>query len=427
MSQPNIQNPTPEETAATILVVDDTRANLRLLVEILSKQGYHVRPATNGDRALAAAQADPPDLILLDIMMPDPDGYEVCSQLKAHEQTRQIPIIFLSALNEVFDKVKAFSVGGVDYITKPFQVEEILARVETHLALRQLQKHLETKNQQLEQEITERQRANEALQQALQELKATQAQLIESEKMAALGGLVAGVAHEINNPVGFGITAASVLEDETKALLKIYKADNLTRSDLAGYLETAQESSQLILRNLQQAAELIKNFKQVAVDQTSLEKRTFNLKHYLEDTVYNLKPKLKKTTHTLSVNGDETITMISYPGAIAQIATNLVMNSITHAYPDEKAGKLHFDVSQNQGRVTIHYADDGAGIPTENLPQIFDPFFTTARNRGGSGLGLHIVYNLVTQKLQGHIRCESTLGEGTHFILDLPSQLNLKE
>ena len=427
MSQENIATPTQDDSPATILVVDDTRANLRLLVEILSKQGYHVRPAMNGDRALAAAQADPPDLILLDIMMPDPDGYEVCARLKADEQTRQIPIIFLSALNEVFDKVKAFSVGGVDYITKPFQVEEILARVETHLALRQLQKRLEAKNQQLEQEISERRRANEALQQTLQELKATQTQLIESEKMAALGGLVAGVAHEINNPVGFSITAASVLEGETKTLLKIYEADNLTRSDLADYLDTAQESSQLILRNLQQAAELIKNFKQVAVDQTSLDKRTFNLKSYLEDTVYNLKPKLKKTTHTLSVNGDETITMTSYPGAIAQIATNLVMNSITHAYPNEEAGNLRFDVSQNQGKVTIHYSDNGIGIHAKHLAQIFDPFFTTARHRGGSGLGLHIVYNLVTQKLQGHIRCESTPSEGTHFILDLPIQLNAKE
>ena len=126
------------DTLANILVVDDTKANLRLLVEILAQRGYQVRPAANGARALAAAQADPPDLILLDIMMPDIDGYAVCEQLKADEQTQDIPIIFLSALNEVLDKVKAFAIGGVDYITKPFQVEEVLVRVETHLALRQM-------------------------------------------------------------------------------------------------------------------------------------------------------------------------------------------------------------------------------------------------------------------------------------------------
>lgn len=409
---------------ANILVVDDTKANLRLLAEILSQRGYQVRPATNGFRALAAAQADPPDLILLDIMMPDMDGYAVCEQLKAAELTQNIPIIFLSALNEILDKVKAFSSGGVDYITKPFQVEEVLARVETHLTLRQMQKSLEEKNHELEQEITQRRQANEALQKALQELKDTQAQLVESEKMAALGGLVAGVAHEINNPVGFSITAASVLEDETKALLQAYRDNNLKRSDLEAYLNTAEESSQLILRNLQQAAEMVKNFKQVAVDQNSLEKRSFNLKKYLEETIYNLTPKLKKTGHELTINGDDTIMMDSYPGALAQIVTNLVLNSITHAYTAQQVGHLCFNLSQTGDKVIIQYADDGSGIPAENLGQIFEPFFTTARSQGGSGLGLHIVYNLVTQKLKGSIYCDSTLGEGTQFTIELPSRLN---
>lgn len=424
MSNQSQPNQTLIETSANILVVDDTRANLRLLAEMLSKEGYQVRPATNGSRALAAAQAEPPDLILLDIMMPDLNGYEVCQKLKTDEATRDIPIIFLSALNEIIDKVKAFSIGGVDYITKPFQVEEVLARVETHLTLRQLQKNLEGKNIQLQQEIVERQRANEALQKTLQDLKDTQAQLVESEKMAALGGLVAGVAHEINNPVGFSITAASVLEDETKALVKAYETDSLTRSNLTDYLDTAQESSGLILRNLQQAASLIKSFKQVAVDQTSLDKRTFNLKSYLEETIQNLAPRLKKTSHKLVINGDETIMMTSYPGALSQIVTNLVINSISHGYQKEEAGQLQFDLSQKQGRVIVQYSDDGSGIPAENLGQIFEPFFTTARNQGGSGLGLHIVYNLVTQKLKGTIHCESVEGEEAKFIIDLPPQLD---
>lgn len=427
MSQHQEQNGPPATLGASILVVDDTRANLRLLVKILSEAGYQVRPATHGARALAAVQAEPPDLILLDIMMPDMDGYEVCARLKADERTRSIPVIFLSALDEVFDKVKAFSMGGVDYITKPFQVEEVLARLDTHLTLRRLQQRLEEKKDQLEQEANERQRANEALQKTLQELKDTQARLIESKKMAALGGLVAGVAHEINNPVGFSITAASVLEDETKVLLEAYEADDLTRSNLVAYLNTAKESSRLILRNLQQAAGLIESFKRVAVDQISLEKRSFNLKRYLEETVYNLRPELKKTAHELSIHGDETIEMVSYPGAIAQIATNLVMNSIIHAYQNEEAGHLRFEISQHQGRVTLCYADDGAGIPAEHRKQIFEPFFTTARHQGGSGLGLHIVYNLVTQKLKGNIRCESHPDEGTRFIVDLPAQLNDEE
>src|ERR687885_995339 len=181
-----------DDYKANILVVDDTVANLRLLVNLLAERGYKVRPASNGSMALSAALTEPPDLILLDILMPNMDGYEVCEQLKADEHTREIPVIFISAVSEVLDKVKAFAIGGVDYITKPFQVEEVLARVETHLAIRNLQRNLQDKNEELAKINDKLLKTNEELALTLQKLKATQEELIQSEKMAALGQLVAG-------------------------------------------------------------------------------------------------------------------------------------------------------------------------------------------------------------------------------------------
>ncbi|WP_420840317.1 response regulator [Argonema galeatum] len=234
--------------------VDDTTANLQLLVNMLTQKGYKVRPAINGKLALSSAQTAPPDLILLDIIMPNMDGYQVCEHLKADERTRDVPIIFISAINEVLDKVKAFTLGGVDYITKPFQFEEVLVRVETHLTLRNLQKSIKAKN--------------DLLEKTLQQLQDTQKHLIESEKMAALGNLVAGVAHEINTPVGISVTAASTLAEDTKEFYRIYKSNQMKRTDLETFLDTAIESSTMILANLRRAADLIVSFKQVAVDQS---------------------------------------------------------------------------------------------------------------------------------------------------------------
>ncbi len=268
--------------------------------------------------------------------------------------------------------------------------------------------------------FAETQQANRELSQAINNLQTTQSQLVEAEKMAALGGLVAGVAHEINTPVGVGVTAASLLEDKTRAFRGLFQSGQMKRSDLEKYLDTASQSSSMILKNLQRAAELIQSFKQVAVDQSSEERRSFAVKPYLEEVLLSLHPKLKRTQLTTEIQADENLTLDGYPGVFAQIVTNLVMNSLIHAYEPGQVGQLSFDLKQKNGRFIFEYADDGRGIPKENLNKIFDPFFTTKRGQGGSGLGLHIIYNLVTQKLGGTIRCESEVGKGTRFVIETP-------
>lgn len=266
--------------------------------------------------------------------------------------------------------------------------------------------------------ILENKRA--ALQEAFHELTVMKDKLVEAEKMAALGNVVAGVAHEINTPVGTSITLASTLVGETQNLTQEIASGKLKLATLTDYLALAQESTQLILNNLNRAGELIQSFKQVAVDQSSLRQRTFEVKHYLEEVITSLSPQFKKTSHRVTVSGDDSICIQSYPGALAQVTTNLLTNSLLHAYGPDQRGQLGFFVSQVGDRVVIEYSDDGCGISEAILSRVFEPFFTTARDRGGTGLGLHITYNLVTQILQGTIQLHSQVGQGTRFCIDLP-------
>jgi signal transduction histidine kinase len=391
---------------ASILIVDDTEDNLLVLTEILSREGYTVQSASNGQSALDTAFKQPPDLILLDVMMPDMNGYEVLNYLKSEQRTQEIPIIFISALNEVNEQVKGLSMGAVDYLTKPIHIQELLVRVKTHLSVYELQREVQQKNLDLTQ--------------ALQHLQATQTQLIESEKMAALGRLVAGLSHEISTPVWIGITLASTLMNEAKELESNLEENRVKKLILERHIERVKRMSTLLLENLQRAGNLIQSFKQVSVDQSYFEQQEFYLKSYIENVLLSLSPHLEKTGHRLRVQGEEDLKINSYPGAIAQIVTNLVMNSILHGYQPGEIGQLDFDIARQDDRLIISYADDGCGIPEEYIGKIFEPFFTTARSYGGTGLGLHIIYNLVTQKLQGKISCESQVGAGTKFIFNLP-------
>jgi two-component system, NtrC family, sensor kinase len=275
-------------------------------------------------------------------------------------------------------------------------------------------------NESLERGIAERTRSNDELKHALEQLKDTQDQLIQTEKLASLGSMVAGVAHEINTPVGVSVTAASHLMDQAQLLRGEFSGGALKRSRLDNFLEISEQSTRIILSNLNRALELIQSFKQVAVDQSTSERREFNLCEYLRDVLLSLEPEIRKAGHRVDVRCEDGWTVNAVPGAISGILTNLVMNSIIHAYPQGKQGVIQIDVTKDNDAVRLRYQDDGQGISAEHLPRIFDPFFTTQPGKGGSGLGLHIVYNLVSQTLGGRIRAVSETNKGTAFLITFP-------
>jgi signal transduction histidine kinase len=269
----------------------------------------------------------------------------------------------------------------------------------------------------LEEKVADRTRE---LSDALANVSAMQTQMVESEKLAALGGLVAGMAHEINTPVGIAVTAASHLVERTAELRSAWQAGSMKRSTLDRYIENVKDSGRLILTNLERSNELVQSFKQVAVDQSSEARRTFRVRSYLEDILRSLRPTLKRTPHLVEIDCDPGLALTSYPGALAQVVTNLVLNSVVHAYAEGVSGRISLAAAAHDGGVRLVYKDDGRGIPEEVRQHIFEPFFTTRRAAGGSGLGLHIVYNLVTQRLGGAIAVDSAAGKGTRFTVDIP-------
>jgi PAS domain S-box-containing protein len=283
---------------------------------------------------------------------------------------------------------------------------------------------------QVSRDITERKQAEQLKEQLINELKKTneelkksQEQLVQSEKMASLGQLVAGVAHEINTPIGIGVTAASHFQEITENIVSLFENKTMKKSELERYFEDAKESSSLILSNLRRTGDLIISFKMVSSDQTSLVQRVFNMKLYLEDIILSLKPKLKHYPIKIEINCPDNIEIDSFPGAFAQVITNLIMNSLHHAYDKGQQGSININITLQNTTIIIKFIDFGRGIPHQNLKKIFDPFFTTSRGSGGTGLGLNIVFNVVNQTLKGSITCESTVGKGTTFILRIPVKI----
>lgn len=269
----------------------------------------------------------------------------------------------------------------------------------------------------VEQELRKR---NQELAGSMETLESAQQQLIESERMASLGGLVAGITHDVNTPLGVSVTAASFLIERINALEAAFNDKSITQTQMSSFIEEAGQTTHLLMNNLNRASELIASFKQVAVDQTSEAERRLDLNSYLDEIIQSLKPSFKNTHHTIDVECDDSIRIMCAPGAIAQIVTNLVMNSVMHGFEHKVNGHIEINVQASEKDVVMYYSDDGVGLLPEHLESLFDAFFTTKRARGGSGLGTHIVYNLVTQTLNGHIEAESTPGQGLQYTIRFP-------
>jgi signal transduction histidine kinase len=264
--------------------------------------------------------------------------------------------------------------------------------------------------------------SKEKAEDALLELNAAQQNLIDAERLAALGGLVAGVAHEVNNPIGISLTVASSFSRRAEMFeAELKSASPLRRSQLEEFVRTARDAARQLVGNLHRAGELIQSFKQVAVDRSHAERRQFSLSEATDQIIASLRPVLKKAPIALSVDVPEGLVIDGYPGSYGQILTNLFLNAANHAFADGRAGAISISARpRGSDEVEIIFADNGAGMTPDVQRQAFDPFFTTRRNEGGTGLGLHIVYNLVTQQLGGRMMLDSRLGQGTTFRIIMP-------
>jgi signal transduction histidine kinase len=419
-----------------ILVVDDNPTNLAVISQALRTEGWQVRIAVDGEDALSKVAQNPPELIVLDVQMPGIDGFEVCKRLKADGATSDIPIIFMTALSDTDSKVKGLALGAVDYITKPFEQQEAIARVRVHLQLRHL-------TQTLEEQVRDR---TQALSQALEELQHSHLQVIQSEKMSALGNLVAGVAHEINNPIGCVVGNVRAVEANIRDLfgvidlygkhfpnpgaeieneLETVNLDYL-REDLPKLVKAMRDGSDRIVS----ISRSLSTFSRADTDR----KQAFNLHEGIDSTILILRHRLKDDEHHPEIQvlmdyGNLPL-VECFPGQLNQVFMNILANAID-ALDESNQGRSFTDIESNPNRimiktrlvgeqVQIYIADNGPGMPEEVRSRIFDHLYTTKTVGKGTGLGLAIAQQIIEEKHKGTIEVNSELGKGATFIIKIP-------
>jgi len=401
-----------------LLYVEDDEQIRAVYERFLKRRIKNLIVASNGQEGYDMYTKYEPDLIITDINMPIMSGLEMCSMIR--DENKDIPIIVTTAHSEAQFFQEAINIGINMFLLKPVDTTQLYntLKITTENILLKIKSKKDDKL--VAKRTLELEKTNEELTQTINNLKNTQKKLVESENLASLGGLTAGIAHEINTPLGIGLTGITHLSEITKEIKKQYQSQNISESDFNEYLTTSEEIGSMIHINLEKAAMLVKSFKQVSADQSSEIKRIFNVKEYIDEILLSIKNITKKTKLDIKITGKDNLKINSYPGAYSQIITNLIINSISHGYKKNEKGIIEIDFSQEKNNLTIVYKDDGKGISKEDLPKIFDLFFTTKLNNGGTGLGLNIVQNLITDKLNGIIQCENQKDRGVVFTIVIP-------
>lgn len=455
-----------------ILIVDDNPTNLEVLSESLIQRGYQVAVALDGESALEQVDYHPPELILLDCMMPGIDGFETCKRLKENPETHSIPVIFMTALSDSANKVKGLSLGAIDYITKPFQQAEVLARVKVHLEIQKLNRTLQKQNHQLKDEVEQRQQAeaklleaNTSLEELNQELETrveartrdlssalktvqqTQVQLIQQEKLSALGQLVAGIAHEINNPVNFiygNIDHATTYAEDLLSLFELYEryypepAEEIQvkREDID--IEFLSQDLPKLLNSMQLGTDRIRNIVlslRIFSRLDEAEVKDVDIHEGIDSTLLILNSRVKDHEIIIEKGYSELPVVKCYPGQLNQVFMNILSNAIDAL--EEEAQKttdttwkpqIKIETKLEDGdKVSIHIYDNGPGVPEKLIEKIFDPFFTTKAVGKGTGLGMSISHEIIAEKHHGTLDCERLSPKGTLFTITIPTFQNVPD